>query len=519
MNLDDISEKYQKNLISFFYDERIIDHIYKEQYGEESYKIHKDEYRKQYEDIMKNTVFMPYVSLRDLARFLLYNKGLYGADYVKENYPEELELYHRLNAKKKNIVAEYTNLLLDELMQATNNKLEIDKSELSKDNFENNVKLIGEKIFLKKGSIIDYFKKKKINNIIEKYKNAFDGKMIVETTTFFKHRRDCSDDKYYASIMHRYERGNSFVAECMGKDANKNCRYVFLPVFAYKNKNDYLTLAIHEVMHISKGKISKDKYQSGLLKRYMSKSEIGSTLHEEASGTKGDIQYVGNLFRGLTQSMQWYLFKQKRHKKLDNKVFYEAVKGDSEFEEALHHSQARKVAESIRADGLDSMLEMPYDMKLPGNTPISYEKADNVTKRFMEFFKEDFQKINSGEMSIESFKNKIGRKNYGLLSTLYQANNKKKSEQEEATYVAAVKLGQKNYGLLSTLHQANNKKRAQQADATYLAAVKLGEKDFRENQSDYDELGEEVVQNMKKRAERYSKKESLLNIRDDDNER
>ena len=34
MHLKDISEKYQENLVSFFNNDKVIDFIYKEQYGE-----------------------------------------------------------------------------------------------------------------------------------------------------------------------------------------------------------------------------------------------------------------------------------------------------------------------------------------------------------------------------------------------------------------------------------------------------------------------------------------------------
>lgn len=464
MNLEDISEEYQKSLVSFYNDDRIIDHIYKEQYGEENYNLHKDEYRKQYREILDNTVFVPYITLESLELFLALNQKKYGENYVQKKYPDELKLCVKLNNKRKNIINQYTKLLIEEVKSVVKD-LELDEKKLSNTNFKLNIRLISDSLNLDGKSLLQRLKKKKIDKIFNKYEAAVNGKIITETTSYYKHKRDYSGDKYYTSAIEDIKSNQSFVKQAVGKMEEKNCRYIYLPVMTYRNSKDYLIFAVHEVMHISKEKISKGKYQSGLLTRYLDSNKMGSSLY-----------LTDSIRNNLLQSIRWAIFKLKNHKKIDGQMYYTASVGDIEMEEAIHHWQARKVADSIIKDGLDHKLHIPYCQNIPGQTKVIYERADSVTKRFMNNFEADIHKINCGEESVKEFKKKVGHANYGLLSTLYQVVDGNMIDKRIVRGAATQS---------SKLHSS--------------APLRLDE---------YSELGEEVIQRMKKNADIYTKRKN-----------
>ena len=197
MNLEDISEEYQKSLVSFFNNEKVIEHIYKEQYGEDDYKLHEDEYKKQYKEILDNTVFIPYITLEDVERFLRTNVDKYGENFVKEKYGDMIKLCTSLNAKKKRIIEKYTDLLLEEI-EGVVGTVNIDRKMLKNTNFTKNVVQISDCLNLNEKNIFQRLKKKKVDKIFESYRNAVKGKLVVETTSYFKHKRDISSDKYLA---------------------------------------------------------------------------------------------------------------------------------------------------------------------------------------------------------------------------------------------------------------------------------------------------------------------------------
>ena len=92
MNLQDISDVYQKNLMDFFSKEEVVECIYKEQYGEENYKNNKEKYHEEYKKILENTVFIPYVTLEHLQKFITANKDKYGEQYIRHAFNEENKL-------------------------------------------------------------------------------------------------------------------------------------------------------------------------------------------------------------------------------------------------------------------------------------------------------------------------------------------------------------------------------------------------------------------------------------------
>ena len=56
VDLISISNKYKNNLENFFKNEDVIEIIYRKQYGDTYYEMHKNECKKNFEEIMKNTV-------------------------------------------------------------------------------------------------------------------------------------------------------------------------------------------------------------------------------------------------------------------------------------------------------------------------------------------------------------------------------------------------------------------------------------------------------------------------------
>ena len=71
ITLEEISEKYQSELVNFFSDEQVIDYIYNEQYGSTYYSKNRHKCLCEYKDIMDNTVFIPYIRLEDFEMFLI----------------------------------------------------------------------------------------------------------------------------------------------------------------------------------------------------------------------------------------------------------------------------------------------------------------------------------------------------------------------------------------------------------------------------------------------------------------
>ena len=53
-------------------------------------------------------------------------------------------------------------------------------------------------------------------------------------------------------------------------------------------------------------------------------------------------------------------------------------------------------------------FKMPYINKRLRTTTTSYERANTTTEKFMNFFKQDVQSVNYGNMSVRDFEKKIG---------------------------------------------------------------------------------------------------------------
>lgn len=528
MNLGDISERYQKNLMEFFNDDRIIEYIYIEQYGEENYIENKEKYHEEFKEIMANTVFIPYITLEHFEQYIQsikrtikkkkreqlqgqisdekqkiiqertehlieelkhnypsifrkkklpiitnssvdtnikvlfmylknsqqnnnslkieqeineikkhieeYEKNTkreirkyeeekseqYAEEQFKKEFENENKLYRRLISQKRKIIKEYTETLLEDLKEILpdsfdrndlpgflNSNSEKEKQQFSNMDFNKNYEIIQNYLNQKNHGLLFKLKKVKINRLLREYKKNVDEKILIETSSFFNHRADIPSDKYYSSLIDVMTKQRTTVRQKIGRVKEKNCRYIYLPIFRYFTKKDYLNYAVHEVMHISKEKLVKNTYRSGFVERKIP--------HNKMSGTP---LLDDNFFRNLFQSFRWLKFKGalKTKKSVD---FYHAS-GSREFEEAVHQWQVRDVVDNIISNGLDSELYMPYSRANEFSHNMVYENADIKTQQFMQVFSTDVQKVNSGEMSVREFKHKVGKSNFELLDKLYE---------------------------------------------------------------------------------------------------
>ena len=277
MELGDITRKYSENLNDFFANSGVIDIIGEEQYGKESYQEQKAEFTQRYKDIMKNTVFIPYITLEHLEKFIIFIKLKYGNEEAETKFPQEIKLLNRLTNVKQGIMLEYTTRLIEEVKSIIPNHEGIE--EILKRCLEDktNTTLNNILLFFQNNKISKH-QQKNICKFIENYKQEAKEKILLETSSYLENRQDIPDDKYYISLLDNMSKNGQFVNQQIGKESNRNCRYIFLPVLEYKTENDYLKNACHEVMHISKEKVGKRKYKTGLLERIISNNKGGELL-------------------------------------------------------------------------------------------------------------------------------------------------------------------------------------------------------------------------------------------------
>lgn len=313
MDLGDISNIYKENLNSFFRNEEVIDLIYTEQFGSDNYNNEtKKDYLEKYNSILDNTLFIPYITLDDLDNMLIQQRELYGDNYIKENLGKELNLSKKLHAEKKEIIKRYSSFMLDDLQQLFPKMAMDESSRLLKNclnnSLEENANFIKDELLKDKNKLFIRFKKNKVEKIIEKYKKFSDEKILMETSSFYKHLSDIPDGKYSTDILQIISEGGQDAIRIItnqtnmnedtdkdkdinkdinididididtdtdknkNKNKDKNIRYVFLPVFKYHDETEYLMHALHEFMHISKELILNNKYyQSGFLINKLSK--------------------------------------------------------------------------------------------------------------------------------------------------------------------------------------------------------------------------------------------------------
>ena len=469
MTLKDISSKYQDNLIQFFSDEKIIEQIYKEQYGLEDYLANKDFYNSSYKNILNNTLFIPYITQQHLENYINSYIEKYGNDYVQKYLQKDVKLLEDLQSEKNKIVKKYTVFLIDELMNRYPAYTQWNRNDIIKlcdsNNFSENVTIIKNN-FTKQNEIKQLF----INEYIKKFSKIVDEKISMETSSYYFHRSQLPTNISYISIDSKIMK-NSICCQKVCDSNDNNYHYVFLPILDYHNKDDYLVDAVHEIMHISKERIFKNKSQTGLIQEHINRK------------TSKFSEPIPNIFN----SIKWNILSKKNN-------FYKGSKlsdtPNSITEEILHHYQVRNVVSEIKNNHLDKNLSMFYKNIESIKRTSLYEAPDALTKNFMNFFKKDIQNVNNGKLSISDFKKKIGKKNYNDLTQLYSiwiADEKNKSE-----------------SLLSKDSDEKNKINFFQSQDSLFANNVLKrnttKKKSQENKSDYITTGLKIISAMAKKA-------------------
>lgn len=378
VDLISISTEYKNNLDNYFKNEDVIEIIYRKQYGDAYYEKNKNKCKENFEEIMKNTVFIPYITMEHLEEFLYSIRLTQGDQYLLENYSEELKLLKNLQNEKKTIIKNYSSFMLDELDELIQYCPDLDKNEYNKmlKNFPNiSFEDIQSLFSENKPGFFQKLKRKKIEKCIEKYKKLTNDKITAETSSYYKHISDIPYEKYYTSILEEIQEGDTGIIHGIGRKSDRNMRYIFLPVLTYKNKEQYLTFAVHEVMHISKEKIHKNKYKTGILESTMSLNPGKANLYLNASAS------------------------------------------DTAFEEITHDWQARAAAlELQKKQNLLDLFQMPYNDESNDGPSGHYESFDLYTEPFMEQFGNDVQKVNNGNLSVKKFKKSLGKSNYDIFS-------------------------------------------------------------------------------------------------------
>lgn len=399
MTLKDISSKYQENLYQFFSDEKIIELIYKEQYGEKEYIDNKDFYNSTFKKILKDIVFVPYITSEHLEDYINSYKSKYGEKYVQEHLASDILLLKNLQLEKNKIVKNYTNILIDELMYKYPSFTKWNKDIILKlcnsNDFSENVAIIKNN-FSSNNKVKLFF----ITKFINKFSKTVDEKISMETSSYYFHRLKRPTN---VSINDKIMKNST--CEYKICDEKNNNYYVFLPVLNYHNKHDYLIAAVHEIMHISKEKISKKKSQTGFIQENINRKNL--TAYEPGS----------NIF----STIKWYIWAKNKKAKINiSEAFENSITPNTKTtEEILNQYQVRNVVSEIKKNNLDKNLKMYYKNIEKVKTTVLYDIPDALTTRFMESFGSYIQDVNSGKLSISDFRKIVGKINFNNLTQLY----------------------------------------------------------------------------------------------------
>lgn len=411
MNLEDISNIYQEELKNFFRNEKVIELIYKKQFGTDAYDENKADYINRFNNIMANTVFMPFIRLKDLDNMLIHLRISHNDDYMKKNFREEINLSKKLHAEERSIIQRYSSFMLDDLKELFPKLTKDQCSKIlkgcSNKSFDENAQFIEDELFRDKKPFFTKLKKNKVEKLIERYKKLTSEKILMETSTFYKHCSDIPNGKYSTDILEVLSNdfGEEKNQQKIGRNTDRNMRYIFLPVLTYNSKMEYLKAALHEVMHISKEQLSKNHYKSGLLVRKLAKNPNVS---------EPQINY--NIFIDLFKNFIWNKKVATKNDLESNLPKYNTYDASHSIEEVIHHSQTCEVLSEISENGLIDSFHLPYIDRLNPNFLVKYELFDPAAKKFISKFKEDIQKINNNKLSLREFKQKIGITNFDLFA-------------------------------------------------------------------------------------------------------
>ncbi len=410
----------------------------------------------------------------------IYNKTLYlriaaekeyGSEYMESNFSKELDLSKRLNAKKRDIIKKYSSFMLDDLKEFFPGLTKDEYSKILNITFYKKTKSIEDELFKDKIGFFTKSQKSKVEKIIKKYKKLADEKVLMETSSFYKHLSDVPKGKYYTDILEGISSGGQFVTQKIGKKTEKNIRYIFLPVFKYKTKEEYLKNALHEVMHISKEHLSNKHYQSGFVVRNLSKNPLDPTLGDDISNLRDWGQ------------KKWSKIIAKKHNLPSPNPSYNITDGTMSAEEVIHHFQSREALDQIaNNDDLMELLDFPYINKSIDNPPTKlYELFDDTTKKFIKRFKTDIQNVNNGNLSVKNFKRKVGISNFALFAQT--AHLCTKDNNVDNIIVSNSSL------IFANLISNSN--------------------EFPDNHK-YNRIGKDVVEKMKKNATKVEKRQAFL---------
>jgi len=269
--------------------------------------------------------------------------------------------------------------------------------------------------------------------------------------------RDIPKNKFSVDLVKIILGNESGAPARIGKEKNKNCRYIYIPILKYCSKEEYLKDVIHEAMHISKDKILGNKHRRGLNELKILRNTNGQMY----------VPFSLNLINSLKYKKiqkQFGLPKKRRHERMDNEI----------FEEVVHHKEVRNVTSKLKKNGLDKLLEMQYRVHdLDNKLGVTYECADNVTEKFINNFHKYTRKINSATMKIQELKKCIGNGNYYTFARLMNER------------IRGVDVKPSN--------NMNNISIYSKEDLLYYEAIK------------YENAAEIILENMNKKAKKYNK--------------
>lgn len=353
----------------------------------------------------------------------------YGLEATMKRFGKEIKLSKKLNAQKKDIIKKYSSFMLDDLKQLFHDLSEDEYSKILKNcknnSFDENAKFIEDNLFKDKKGFLLNLQKNKAQQIVEKYRELTSKKILMETSSFYKHFSEVPKGKYYADILEKMSKSNVGLAvSCIGRKSKKNIRYIFLPVLQYKNKDAYIKTALHEIMHISKEQITEENVISGMVVDKIPKNPNAST----EIGVFKPFDLLGFIKR-----LNWLPRYEKkfnlaaRHtpttEKKDLSSKYNANKGIVISEETEHNNQVNDVFLKIKKSGLLDKIQCSY-FNTSKNDFLDYDSFNDATKEFDSYFKEDIQKINRGESSLKEFKRNVGIKNFDAFAkTAYLCTN------------------------------------------------------------------------------------------------
>lgn len=402
MELGDIAKKYSENLKAFFANSRVIDIIGEEQYGKESYQGQKAECTQRYNDIMTNTVFIPYITLEHLEKFIVFIKLKYGKEEAETKFPKEIKLLNILTNVKQGIVLDYTTRLIEEVKSILPNHDGVEVL-LEKCLEDKTSEIPNNMILFFKTNKVSKFQQARVCRCIQNYRRQVKEIILLETSSFSGDRKDDLNDKNYRNVLSKMSRSETFVIQQVG---NQSKREIYLPVLEYRAENEYLENAMHEVMHITKEESADNTYRTGLLERKKSNNQDGEL-----------IVYYNKIENVLENAMWKKLIKGKQIPESNQK--YHAYMGTVIFEEVTHHWQVKNaVRKAVESKILE---ENPLYMLNKEEISVCrsvYEKANGIMERFMSKFEGELQKINNRRTTIKGFRRTVGSKNFRLLARL-----------------------------------------------------------------------------------------------------